>query len=54
MELDDPEAASSELGAAIMLEDTEPLPQVIGSEPWHSQVPEVSNIFNYSVYLSKV
>lgn len=29
--------------AAVMMEDTEPLPNVIlGSDSWHGQVPEVS------------
>lgn len=42
MELDEAVTTDNELGTTtIVLEDTEPLPNiVIGSEPWHGQVPE--------------
>ncbi|KAJ8927917.1 hypothetical protein NQ314_019547, partial [Rhamnusium bicolor] len=43
MELDgqDIVTTNNELGTNIMLEDTEPLPNIVlGSEPWHGQVPE--------------
>lgn len=43
MELDEAVPTENELGPTIVLEDTEPLPNiVIGSESWHGQVPEVS------------
>lgn len=33
----------TELNASIIVSDNEPLPNVvIGSEPWHGQVPEVN------------
>lgn len=48
MELDSVESQLTVLDVqqpAVMLEDPEPLPNVIlGSEPWHGQVPEVSRI----------
>lgn len=37
----------------VMLEDPEPLPNVIlGSEPWHGQVPEVS-VLIFSIFVNK-
>ncbi|XP_018580281.1 large proline-rich protein bag6 isoform X2 [Anoplophora glabripennis] len=41
MDLDETVPTENELGTTIVLEDTEPLPNiVIGSESWHGQVPE--------------
>ncbi|KAJ8919800.1 hypothetical protein NQ315_006329 [Exocentrus adspersus] len=42
MELDEPvTVTSNELGPTSVVDDAEPLPNiVIGSEPWHGQVPE--------------
>lgn len=48
MELDSHEpqlnAVEGSTPPTVMVEDPEPLPNVIlGSEPWHGQVPEVSS-----------